>query len=134
MSIGEKIKQYRKEKGLTQIALATKATISRSYLADVENGRYNPSIEVVRSIAAALNIPTDVFFKEDSPLTTKDEKDIAKDLEKIMKDLENKDDGPLLYGDNMDEVDKMLIRNAIQSALETVKIKNKKTYGSKKKK
>lgn len=66
MKIGEKIRLYRKEKGLTQLALSAKANISRSYLADVENNRYNPSIDVVQSIAKALGVPVEEFFKEDN--------------------------------------------------------------------
>lgn len=65
MKIGDKIKIFRKEKGLTQLKLSTQANISRSYLADIENNRYNPSIDVVKNIADALSIPVDEFFKEE---------------------------------------------------------------------
>jgi transcriptional regulator with XRE-family HTH domain len=66
MSIGENIKKYRIVKHMTQKELAEKANISRSYLADVENNRYNPSVEVLKSIAKALNISVDKFFKENN--------------------------------------------------------------------
>lgn len=56
MSIGKNIKMHRKESNLTQKRLAEKANISRSYLADVENDRYNPSLEVLSSIANSLNL------------------------------------------------------------------------------
>lgn len=65
MSIGENIKKCRKTKGLTQQILAEKATISRSYLADVERNRYNPSIDVLQLIATALGITAQQLFKED---------------------------------------------------------------------
>lgn len=65
MKIGDKIKLFRKEKGLTQVVLADKASISRSYLADIENNRYNPSLDVLNSIADALCISINVFFDED---------------------------------------------------------------------
>ncbi len=58
MSIGKNIKNYRKEKIMTQKELAEKANISRSYLADVENGRYNPSLDVLNSIANSLGVKT----------------------------------------------------------------------------
>lgn len=58
MSIGKNIKNYRKEKIMTQKELAEKANISRSYLADVENGRYNPSLDVLNSIANSLEVKT----------------------------------------------------------------------------
>lgn len=64
MSIGENVKKYRNAKKLTQKELADKANISRSYLADVENNRYNPSIDVLKSIADALNVSIDKFFED----------------------------------------------------------------------
>lgn len=61
-SIGERIKIARKRQGLTQVALAEKANISRSYLGDLEGDRYNPSIETLKSIARALNTDTSEFI------------------------------------------------------------------------
>jgi len=58
MSIGKNIKKFRKEKKLTQVELAKKANMSRSYLADVEGDRYNPSIETLSDIANALGVTT----------------------------------------------------------------------------
>ncbi|MBB6716331.1 helix-turn-helix domain-containing protein [Clostridium gasigenes] len=63
MDIGSKIKEYRKRDKLTQLQLATKSNISRSYLADVEKDRYNPSLETIKAIADALNVPLAEFFK-----------------------------------------------------------------------
>lgn len=64
MKIGDIIKKYRKEKGLTQKELAEKSNISRSYLADLENNRYNPSLDVLKSISNSLNIPSSVLLCE----------------------------------------------------------------------
>lgn len=66
MSLGENIKKFRKENGLTQIELANKVSISRSYLADVEHNRYNPSLEVLKSIAKALDTPISDLMDEKS--------------------------------------------------------------------
>ncbi|MBW9158904.1 helix-turn-helix transcriptional regulator [Clostridium tagluense] len=57
MDIGSKIKEYRNKEGLTQVELAAKANISRSYLADVEKNRYNASVETLQKISTALGIP-----------------------------------------------------------------------------
>jgi repressor LexA len=54
MNIGDNIKSIRQQKGFTQKELAAKAHISRSYLADLENNRYNPSIDTLESISKAL--------------------------------------------------------------------------------
>lgn len=55
MKLGDKIKLLRNKKGLTQLSLANKSNISRSYLADVERNRYNPSIDTLKAIATALD-------------------------------------------------------------------------------
>ncbi|MCY6958829.1 helix-turn-helix domain-containing protein [Clostridium brassicae] len=82
MSIGENIKTVRKDQGLTQKELAQKANISRSYLADIENGRYNPSIEVLQSIASSLGISAQKFFKDN--LTENDNIDQLEDDLKLI--------------------------------------------------
>ena len=67
MSIGENIKAVRKEKGLTQIQLAKKANISRSYLGDIEGDRYNPSVETLRAIGTALGVDASFFLASQIP-------------------------------------------------------------------
>ena len=68
MSVGKNIKHFRKKAGLTQVTLAEKANISRSYLADVENDRYNVSLEVLRKISAALNVSSSALLGQDPEL------------------------------------------------------------------
>lgn len=64
MSIGENIKRIRKEKGLTQKELADKCNLSRSYLADVERNRYNPSLDTLIVIAKNLDIKVSTLLGE----------------------------------------------------------------------
>src|SRR5699024_7540590 len=49
-------KQIRKEKKLTQQELAKLMGISRSYLSDVENNRYNPSTKTIEALAEKLDV------------------------------------------------------------------------------
>lgn len=65
ISIGKKIRAWRKERNMTQVQLANAASISRSYLASVEIDRYNPSVDTLKAIAAVLNIPVS-FLLEDT--------------------------------------------------------------------
>lgn len=69
MELGARIKHFRKKRGLTQIELAELANISRSYLADMERDRYNPSLDTLIAIAQALHIELSelVGEKEKSP-------------------------------------------------------------------
>jgi transcriptional regulator with XRE-family HTH domain len=50
--------KLRDAKGLTQEQLATRAKVSRGYLADLEAGhRRNPSVPVLKRLARALGVP-----------------------------------------------------------------------------
>ena len=74
MDIGKRIRFWRNERGLTQLRLAEKANISRSYLAGVEAGNYNPSLDTLNSIAAALNMNPSELLGDISPTALTKEK------------------------------------------------------------
>lgn len=66
--IANRIKQARIDAGLTQQQLATKlGSKSRSFICDMENDRFDPSIEMVKKIAKALNVDPGylIFGSED---------------------------------------------------------------------
>ena len=50
----EIIKILRKQRDMTQVILAKKASINRSHLAQIENGKRSPRIETLAKIASAL--------------------------------------------------------------------------------
>ena len=62
-NIGKNIKKYRKIKRLPQIELAVIVGIDRAYLSEIENGRTNPSINILYAIADALQINITELFK-----------------------------------------------------------------------
>lgn len=66
MSLGSNIKVFRKEKGYTQKILADMSNMSRSYLADIEKDRYNPSLDTLKSIARALNISINDLLEDNN--------------------------------------------------------------------
>lgn len=97
MSIGDNIKERRKEMKFTQNELAEKAKISRSYLADVEKDRYNASVETLKSIANALECSvSDLIGNTDTTTSDPDIRRIERarakmpphDKEKMMRILE----------------------------------------------
>jgi len=58
------MKRYRKQLHLSQEKLAEKAKASANYIAMIENGRYFPSLPMLRQIASALNVDSlDLFDK-----------------------------------------------------------------------
>src|SRR5690349_17280132 len=55
--LGARLRELRRDRHLTQMALAAKAGIAQSYLSDLERGiEENPSREVSRAIAIALQV------------------------------------------------------------------------------
>lgn len=54
---GDRIKQYRLEKGLTQKQLGKLCGIADSNIRKYENGRQDPKLPTIRKIAVALELP-----------------------------------------------------------------------------
>lgn len=52
--VGELLREIREQKGLTQQLVSERAEISRSYLSEVERGRYSPTLEVFLRICEGL--------------------------------------------------------------------------------
>lgn len=59
MTVGEKIRKYRKEAGMTQAELGKKAGLSEAMIRQYELGKRNPKFENLNKIAKALNITID---------------------------------------------------------------------------
>jgi len=55
-TVGQQIRAYRKEAGLTQEKLAEKASLSYKYLGEVERGVVNVSLDSLMRIAKALRL------------------------------------------------------------------------------
>lgn len=56
IKIGEKIKQARRQQGVTQAEIAKKAELSVNYYARIERGDATATIESIQKIAHALNV------------------------------------------------------------------------------
>ena len=54
--LGQNIKKYRLEKGLTQLELAKSVNLSREYIADIERGLKNISLRKFYIIADILKV------------------------------------------------------------------------------
>lgn len=63
--IGERVKKYRKDAGLTLTELAERAGVAKSYLSALErNIQKNPSVQFLEKVAAELNITIDHLLKD----------------------------------------------------------------------
>ena len=124
------------KKGVSVSRACLDMGLSRSIAAKWKNTKTNPSAEVLPKIANYFGVTVDYLLtgeqKENAPaLTKKDERDIARDLERIMNDLENR--GDLMFdGVPMTQESIDSLRSAMKLGLEAVKLRNKETYTPKK--
>ena len=63
INIGFIVKKYRAKRGITRQILANKSGISLRYLAQLESGKANPTISILKNISYSLNMTlSDMFF------------------------------------------------------------------------
>jgi putative transcriptional regulator len=68
MQVGNNVKKYRVDLGLTQVQLAELVGLARVSIVSIETGRYLPTIETALRISQALDVPVQELFwlKEES--------------------------------------------------------------------
>ena len=64
--VGNRIKSLRNRIGLSQEKLALKADLDRTYLAGIESGKRNATLDSIEKIINALNVSVKDFFDFDS--------------------------------------------------------------------
>jgi transcriptional regulator with XRE-family HTH domain len=60
--LGDRIRKLRKKRGWTQVVMAERVGIDRSFLADVERGKRNVSILNVELMAKGLKVSLSQLF------------------------------------------------------------------------
>src|SRR3954454_24205609 len=84
MTLGDRIKQHRTERGWTQDVLAQKAGISKGFLSDVENGKRNISADTLLDIAKVLGLSLDYLMTgEDGEKRAREVIEIPADLAEL---------------------------------------------------
>lgn len=143
---GTRLRELRKEKNLTMKELGKKFSLAESTISGYENGNRKPDSEIINSFADYFEVSTDYLYgrtdkkgidnKGGLPeLTSKDERDIAKDLERAINSLNSKDgmasfDGQTL--DDMDEEDRELLIASLENSMRLAKRMAKQKFTPKK--
>ncbi len=114
MSLGTKIKEIRKEQGLSQGDLGKRSGIHEKLVSKYENERIVPTADTLKKIAQALHVSADYLIFENVPKEGKAE---LKDLElfTMFKEVED-------MGDNEREtikniIDAMIVKSKVQKAV-----------------
>lgn len=102
--IGNKIRKFRKESGLTQEQLAEKINVTKSRISNWEQGINRPDADIIGNICRALNVsPSDLLdvHLTDDELNVHEKKVIR--AYRAKKDLQQAVDILLGIGDNTEE-------------------------------
>ncbi|HYE24584.1 MAG TPA: helix-turn-helix transcriptional regulator [Clostridia bacterium] len=67
MNIGETIRNFRLQKGMSQGDIEKRTGLLRCYLSRVENGHTIPSLDTLAKIASAMDVQLAHFFAGDAP-------------------------------------------------------------------
>ncbi|MED3026492.1 helix-turn-helix domain-containing protein, partial [Bacillus wiedmannii] len=106
--IGVRIKSLRKNENLTQKQLAEKIGVSQRMIGYYESEERFPPHDVLTKLADCFSVSADYLLgravtdETKKQLTPKDEKDIAKRMEEIKKDLQG-EDGLMFSGEPMSQ-------------------------------
>jgi len=114
MSLGEKIKQLRQEKGYSQTFLEKRSGVNSKLLSKYENGRIIPTADTLRKIAEGLDISADYLIFDNVP---KDGRCQLNDLELFerFKEVELMDSEDRKMIVNL--IDAVIIKTKVQQAI-----------------
>lgn len=139
--LGEKVKTLRKALKITQKELAMSVGVSQSTIGMIEGNKQGASNDTLLKLAKALNTTVDNLLSNDSvddeikenvELSKKAERDIAKDLEKTLNELENSQDALMFSGEPLDDETRELLRISLENSMRLAKQIAKKKYTPKK--
>jgi transcriptional regulator with XRE-family HTH domain len=65
MSLGKKIEDLRRKRGITSRELAADVQVTSSLISQIEHGKTSPSLDTLRRIAKALRVPLTYLLLED---------------------------------------------------------------------
>lgn len=106
MEIGEKLRNLRIQKNLTQEELGERTDLSKGYISQLERDLSSPSMETFFSILEVLGVTPEVFFHQETPnlqiVYTKEDRTVYYDeengyeLEWLVTDSNEKEMEPVL--------------------------------------
>lgn len=133
MSLKDRIKSLANERGISLPTLEAELGFGNSTI--VKWDKSTPNADKLNAVAKYFDVSMDYLMNgiDEDGLTTKDNKDIAKDLDNIMEKLSTGESGPASYnGEELNPEAAELFRDELEIALRRLKIINKEKYTPKK--
>lgn len=136
MTSVERVKAICKERKIAISRLEKDLGFSNGYISQLKKGVFPD--DRIKMIADYFGVSVEYLMtgnNSEPELTPKDERDIAKDLDRIMGEIRKGNDGPLYYnGEEIGNDSINLLQNAIEYALRETKKENKEKYNPNKNK
>lgn len=138
MGISENIKLLREQYGLSQKELGQIAGVSDKAVSTWEQGIKEPRMGAIQKIADHFGIQKSNIIEDNGlqiqsvPLTPRDERQIAADLEKMLADLDSKNAMAAMGGTVEDDEDRELLKASLQATMRLAKKIAKEKYTPKK--
>ncbi len=133
MSLKDRIKSLANERGLSLPVLEAELGFGNSTI--VKWDKSTPNADKLNAVAKYFDVSMDYLMNgiDEDGLTEKNNKDISKDVDRIMEKLSAGEDGPASYdGQELDPEAAELFRDELKIALRRLKIVNKEKYTPKK--
>ena len=129
MSLKDRIKSLAQERGMSLPTLESELGFGNSTI--VKWDKSTPNADKLNAVAKYFGVTMDYLLNgiDEDGLNEKDNKDIAKDLDRIINEIKKGDGGPIYYnGVEIDDASLNLLQNAIEYALRKTKKENKVKY------
>jgi transcriptional regulator with XRE-family HTH domain len=91
MDFPSRVRRLRKEHKLTQEELGKKLNVTKVSISGYENGNRTPDSDTLNLIADVFDVTTDYLYgrSDDPRLTAKEDKEVDKQVEELLKNLES---------------------------------------------
>lgn len=132
----KRLRQLRTNKKLTQKNVAEFLGVDRTTYVKYETGASEPNFETLQRLATFFGVSTDYLLGTETQktpvLTAKDERDIARELEKTLNRLDDADGALMFDGEPLDDETRELLRASLENQIRMAKIIAKQKYTPKK--
>ncbi|PED36899.1 transcriptional regulator [Bacillus cereus] len=121
MTLGYRLKKERERRKWSQKFVAEKIGITNTVLSNYERDYRDPDTTTLGKLADLYEISTDELLGRSNNLSKKEERDIARDLEKTLEELENSEDALMFDGEPIDDHTKEMIRISLENSMRMAK-------------
>ena len=131
--------QLLQKHGISAYKVSKETGITQTSLSNWKAGRSTPNAKSLQKIADYFGVSLEYLMTgkekseiETTPLSRKDEKDIAKRLETALADLEDSQNALMFSGEPLDDETRELLKASLENSIRIAKINAKQKYTPKK--